>query len=298
MSRLSSIDRTLETMRQDVDAALDRLLPGAEAHARAIHDALRYAVFAGGKRVRPALLLLAGEAVGGTRGDLLDAAAGIELIHTASLILDDLPSQDNAPLRRGRPATHIRYGEATAVLASTALLTLGIRSVSENARQRGLTGEALARAVRLVADAIGTDGMIGGQIVDLEKGPGHDTMETLEYVHSRKTGALFVACAHVGGLLAGAREEEIEALGHAAKNLGLAYQITDDILDLVATPADLGKPTGQDLGKTTFAMLFGVEVSRRVAGELFEATAAALTHLGPRGRDLLAFTRWVEKRMA
>src|SRR5262245_22875015 len=179
VTRPASIERTLDAMRRDVDAALDRLLPASDAHPRAIHDALRYAVFAGGKRVRPALLLLAGEAVGGSRRDLLSAAAGIELIHTASLILDDLPSQDNAPMRRARAATHVRFGEATAVLASTALLTLGIRSVAEAGERRGLAGDTIARVVRLVADAIGTDGMIGGQIVDLEKGAGHDTMEAL-----------------------------------------------------------------------------------------------------------------------
>jgi geranylgeranyl diphosphate synthase type II len=298
VTRAANIERTLEAIRRDVDAALDALLPAESAPPRAVHEALRYAVFAGGKRVRPALLVLAGEAVGGARADLLDAAAGVELIHAASLVLDDLPSQDNAPTRRGRPATHVRFGEATAVLASTALVTLGIRVVAESARRRRVGEATLGRVVRLVADAIGTDGMIGGQIVDLESGPGHDTMETLEYIHSHKTGALFIACAEVGALLAGAGEAEVRALAEHAKNVGLGYQITDDILDLEAHPTTLGKPTGQDRGKATFATLFGIEVSRRVAGELFEAAEAALRPFGPRGRDLLAFTRWVARRIA
>ncbi len=298
MKRAPNIERALETIRRDVDATLGALLPAEDAHPRAIHEAMRYAVFAGGKRVRPALLLLAGEAVGGARAELLDAAAGVELIHTASLLLDDLPSQDDAPTRRGRPATHVRFGEATAVLASTALVTLGIRVVAECARRRRVGEATLARVVRLVADAIGTEGMIGGQIVDLEKGPGHDTMETLEYIHSHKTGALFIACAEVGARLAGAREAEVGALAEHAKNVGLAYQITDDLLDREAHPGTIGKPAGQDRGKATFATLFGVDVSRRVAGELFEAAEASLRPFGPRGRDLLAFTRWVAGRIA
>lgn len=288
--------RLLEELRAAVDSTLDALLPPADAYPPPIHEALRYAVFAGGKRVRPALTLLAAEIVGGNRANLLESAAGFELVHTASLILDDLPSQDNAPVRRGRAATHVRFDEATAVLASTALLTLGFQSVAENARRIGAPAETVARALRSMAEAIGTRGMIGGQVVDLSVGGERDTMETLEYIHSRKTGALFIACAEVGALLPGGREDEIAALGAFAKNLGLAYQITDDILDVEGREEAMGKPAGQDRGKATFATLFGLEVSRRVARELYEAADAALAPFGARAKNLRAMAAWLRAR--
>jgi geranylgeranyl diphosphate synthase type II len=290
------IERFLAGAQRDVDAALDRLLPPASAEPPAIHEALRYAVFPGGKRVRPALVLLAGEAVGGSTAPLLDAAAGFELIHTASLILDDLPSQDDAPMRRGREATHIRFGEATAVLASTALLTLGIKAISENARREGAPAGTAARVVRLVADAIGTAGMIGGQVADLALDSAGGSMEALEYIHSHKTGALFIACAEVGALLAGGKPGEVAALAAFAKNVGLAYQIADDILDVEGEAARLGKPTGQDARKTTFVRLFGLDVSRRLARDLYDSAEKSLDVLGSRKERLLDFTRWLEAR--
>lgn len=291
-----SFERLLEELRIEIDGTLDALLPPADAYPPLIHEAQRYAVFSGGKRVRPALLLLSAEATGGSRARVRDAAAGMELIHTASLILDDLPSQDNAPVRRGRPATHVRFDEATAVLAATSLLTLGMQSVAENARRAGVSAETLARTLQLVAEAIGTRGMIGGQVVDLSHGAGRDSMETLEYIHSHKTGVLFIACAEVGALLSGAGEDEAAALGGFAKNLGLAYQITDDLLDLEGRAEVIGKPSGQDAGKTTFAVLFGAEVSRRVSGELFDAAERALAPFGERGERLRAMSGWLRGR--
>jgi geranylgeranyl diphosphate synthase type II len=292
----AEIEGALEAIRARVDAALDALLPAADAYPPRIHEALRYAVFAGGKRVRPALLALAAEVTGGSREEVLGAASGFELIHTASLILDDLPSQDNAPMRRGKPATHVRFGEATAVLASTALLTLGMQTVAENARRCDVSAEVLARTLRLVGEAIGTGGMIGGQLVDLSEGRDRDTMETLEYIHSHKTGALFIACAQVGALLSGARDDEVARLGDYAKNLGLAYQITDDLLDLEGREATLGKPAGQDRAKATFATLFGAELSRRVAGELYDAAVASLAPFGARAGRLVALSEWLRSR--
>ncbi|MFN0150792.1 MAG: polyprenyl synthetase family protein [bacterium] len=290
------VKRFLDDTRVRVDAAIDALLPAANEEPRSIHEALRYAVFSGGKRVRPALLLLAADAVRGRMETHVDAAAGFEMIHTASLILDDLPSQDNAPVRRGRAACHIEFGESTAVLASTALLSLGIGAVALNAVREKAPSRAPARIVRLVADAIGTRGMIGGQIADLALAPSGATMEALEYIHSHKTGALFIACAQAGALLAGGAEAEVAALGDYAKNVGLAYQIADDILDHEGTLESLGKPAGQDSEKATFVGVFGLEVSKRLTRELYETAEGALDILGPRKEKLVALTRWLEAR--
>lgn len=290
------VKRFLEETRGRVDAALDALLPPAQEEPRSIHEALRYMIFSGGKRVRPALVLLAADAVRGKMDAHLDAAAGFEMIHTASLILDDLPSQDNAPVRRGRAACHVEFGEATAVLASTALLTLGIRSISLDATRGKAPAREAARIVRLIADAIGTRGMIGGQIADLALERSGATMENLEYIHSHKTGALFIACAQAGALLGGGPEAEVAALGEFAKNVGLAYQIADDILDHEGTIETLGKPAGQDVEKATFVGVFGLDVSKRITRELYETAEGALEGLGPRKEKLVALTRWLEAR--
>lgn len=290
------IGRFLAHTQERIDGALDRLLPPVSAEPRTMHEALRYAIFPGGKRVRPAVVLLAVEATGGKPDAHVDAAAGFEMIHTSSLILDDLPSQDNAATRRGKPACHVRFGEATAVLASTALLTLGIRSIALTAARENVASAASVRILRLVADAIGTQGMIGGQIADLGLDARAATMESLEYIHRHKTGALFTACAQTGALLAGAEEAHIAALTEWAKNVGLAYQIADDILDAEGTAEVLGKPVGQDVGKATFVGVFGLDVSKRIAGELYAAAAVALDILGARKEKFVALTRWLETR--
>ena len=296
----------LSALRPEVDEALDRLLPDAESEPAELHEAMRYSVFAGGKRVRPALVVLAGEAWGGAREDLLVGGAALEMVHTFSLIHDDLPALDDDDLRRGRPTLHRARGEAMAVLAGDALLNgayevLGREPASAPPERR-------LEAVRAVADAVGTAGMIGGQIFDLRHEGDLDgrteegrqgAVASLERIHRLKTGSLIEASTRLGGVYAGAGPEGIEQLGRIGAELGLLFQIGDDILDEVGSSEELGKTPGKDrqAGKLTYPGLFGLEGSRKKAlqsadrclalieglpsrRELFRALVAFLVHRG------------------
>jgi geranylgeranyl diphosphate synthase type II len=215
------------------------------------------------------------------------AAAAIELVHAASMILDDLPSMDNAPLRRGRRANHLEFGEATAILAAFGLLNLAYGAIV-----RGYDPILAARIASLISDAVGPDGLIGGQALDLESTDAAITFATLEKIHRGKTGALFVAAATCGALTAGAAAEPIAALAAYAKNLGLAFQIVDDLLDVAGTTADTGKAVRADARKTTFVSFSGVDGARQLATELCETADKALAPFGAKAdrlRDLSAF---------
>jgi geranylgeranyl diphosphate synthase type II len=283
--------------RARVDAALDRLLPAADAWPANLHRAIRHSIFAGGKRLRPILALAAARACGGDLEEILPAACGLEMIHTYSLIHDDLPALDDDDWRRGVPTCHKAFGEATAILAGDALLTHGLACFAEFP-EGGKYAGAKVRVVRAVAEAIGTAGMIGGQIEDLEAekdGPGAErSIGRLEKIHAHKTGRLIRASLAVGGLLSFAPEDSLSLMDAYGEKLGLAFQIKDDLLDVESTREELGKETGKDSahGKMTFPGLLGVEESRRCLEEAIGQARAAAVRLengdGPLG-DLAGF---------
>lgn len=270
----------------DVTARLDALV-AAPAHGNdEVRRAMRYTLLAPSKQVRAVLTLLCAE-LAGDRILALPVASAVEAVHAASLILDDLPAMDNAPLRRGRPASHREFGEAVAILAAFGLLSLAFRSIAISYEP-----PMASRLTALLADAIGPDGLIAGQAEDLRSTDQDITFETLERIHRRKTGALFSAAATAGALTAGATAETVAALAAYAKNLGLAFQIVDDLLDVTGRPEDTGKAVRADAKKTTFVSFSGIAGARQLAVELCQAADAALAPFGRRAdrlRELSAF---------
>jgi len=281
-----------------VDDALDRYLPPATAHPAIIHEAMRYSVFAGGKHLRPLLVMATAEAYGIEARDILPVACAVDLIHTYSLIHDDLPAMDNSDVRRGRPTCHIAFGEAIAILAGDALHALAFQLIVDAAAVFG--ADRTLRVSGEIAAAIGTAGMVGGQVFDLlaevpaRRFPGGTVPPTrplpdvVQEIHTRKTAALIRVAVRSGAILAGAPGDDLQALSAYGEHLGLAYQIVDDILDVVGDEAKLGKPTGSDSAKATYPAAFGVERSRQIAAELTARAQASLRPLGGRGRLLRA----------
>jgi geranylgeranyl diphosphate synthase, type II len=286
------LEATLEERRLRVEEALAGLLQAGGSAA--VDAAARDSLLAPAKRLRPVLSLLVAEVLGGDPAAVLPAGCAIEMVHTASLILDDLPCMDDARTRRGRPACHVAHGQAVAILAAFALLNRAFEVLAD-----GWPGgpDAAVRAVVAadLARAVGADGMIAGQATDLAMtGRGLD-FQTLEFIHSRKTGALFMASAAVGAAAARASQPERAAVTAYAKNLGLAFQIVDDVIDAVGG-AETGKDVGQDLRKTTFVSFAGVEGARQLARELAETSQQALRSFGSRAQPLLDLARYVVQR--
>lgn len=270
------------------------LLPAEAERPEEVHRALRYSALGAGKRVRPVLALAVAELLGAPESDAaLDIACAVELVHASSLVLDDLPSMDDAQLRRGRPTVHRAFGEDVAILAAFALLNRAFALVAEAGSRLAPRRYAPAEMVHHLAEAVGTKGLIGGQALDLRSTPGEMDLERLEYIHSHKTGALFLAAAELGAMAADARRRDLEAVGRYAKNLGLAFQIEDDLLDALATPAETGKDAKQDLGKTTFVDLLGVDGARALADELLAFAIDSLTPFGARAEPLRALAEQV-----
>jgi geranylgeranyl pyrophosphate synthase len=270
--------------QQRVDSTLLGLLPDGGDPAQ---QAMAYTLHAPSKRVRPVLTMLCAELCGGEAAPALPAAAAMELVHASSLILDDLPSMDDAPLRRGRPANHIQHGEAIAILAAFGLLNLAFGTLA-----REYPPALAARLTALLSNAVGTDGLIGGQSADLLATDQQISFEMLERIHRGKTGSLFSAAAVGGALVADAAEDDIARLEAFARNLGLAFQIVDDLLDVEGNPADTGKAPREDLKKTTFVSFSGVAGARQLAGELCQTADRALSAFGRRAdrlRELSAF---------
>lgn len=266
-----------------IHAELQRLVSGGSD----IEHAMAYTVLAPSKQVRAVLVLLCAELCRGTAARALPAAAAIELIHASSLILDDLPSMDDAPLRRGRRASHLEFGEAVAILAAFGLLN---RAYGELVR--AYDPALAARMTTLVSDAVGPNGLIGGQALDLRATDTAIDFETLERIHRGKTGALFVAAAACGAITAGAAADAIASLSAYAKNLGLAFQIVDDLLDVAGDPSQTGKAVRADARKTTFVSFSGVDGARQLATELCQTADRALAPFGSRAdrlRELSAF---------
>ena len=288
----------LAARRKEVDAALERLLPGPDAWPEHLHRAIRHSVFAGGKRLRPILCLAAGEVLSARTEDLLEPACGLEMIHTYSLIHDDLPALDNDDLRRGVPTCHVVFGEATAILAGDALLTHGLGLFALYPRGERFAA-AKVRVLTTVVEAIGTQGMIGGQAADLEaEKESAPSAELVSRIHENKTGRLMRASLLAGAILAGADESTLERVDLYGRRIGLAFQIKDDLLDIESDAATLGKASHKDAaaGKATFPGVWGVERSRALLIENVEEAVAAAQALPGGGAVLPDLARFVGSR--
>lgn len=250
-----------------------------------------------GKRVRGILLIATGEAFGCKAEKLVRAAAAIEMIHTSSLVLDDLPAMDDALLRRGQPTLHREFGEDIAILSAVALLNHAYGLFAEAHAQLAPRRWPMQQLLGRVVDAVGWNGSIAGEAVDLHSGSAPLDFDTLEYIHSRKTGALFVAAAVVGGMLANANPAPLQRVEIYAKNLGLAFQITDDILDVTSQPEVLGKDVGKDADRLTFVKLAGVEGARNLSNELVDTSVTAIESLGAAARPLVDLANVVRERI-
>jgi len=278
-----------------VDHALDSYLPAADAHPSIIHEAIRYSIFAGGKRLRPALVMAAACAVGGDENLVMPAACAVEVLHTYSLVHDDLPAMDNDDLRRGKPTSHKKFGEAIAILAGDSMLTMAFALLSGIGATGKVMSERILQVIAEVALAAGIDGLIGGQVVDLLSSDKEINKQELEYIHTHKTGALYRASVRAGAILSGASPDQINNLTTYADNLGLAFQITDDILDIEGDEEKLGKPVGSDNKnkKATYPALYGLAVSRKKAREAGDRALAALNSLGAETEFLRLLVQFV-----
>jgi len=303
---VSDLPAWLVTRRMEVDAALDRYLPVAPACPPRVSEAMRYSLFAGGKRLRPILALAAAEAIAAANHESLDegraralpAACALELIHTYSLVHDDLPAMDNDTLRRGRPTSHVVFGEGQAILAGDGLLTEAFALMAREPADPALASRKL-RAIHIVADAAGACGMVGGQAIDLEaagSGASFDG-DGLRAMHARKTGALIRAAAAAGAVMAGATDTQVASIEQFASHLGLAFQIVDDILDVEGASQDLGKTAGKDAaaGKPTYPALYGLEMSRQMAADCVSRALGALQE-GRLEGHLPSIATWVTSR--
>lgn len=290
------LKQTLEQGQKLTDSALDRLIPAETQRPSSIHKAMRHSVFAGGKRLRPILCMESGRMVAGTLPDgIEDLGAALEMLHTYSLIHDDLPSLDNDDLRRGRPTCHKVFGEAIAILAGDALQTQAYEVLA------GLRcpAEARVQIIEEIARGTGTvDGMIGGQVVDLESEHAKPDLPTLEYIHRSKTAALITASVISGGLFAGATKNQVAKLRSFGQSIGLAFQIVDDVLDVTQTSEQLGKTAGKDTAaeKATYPALFGIDESLKKADTLVETALKALDSFGERAATLKAVAKFLVER--
>ena len=299
------LKQVLEQGQAAADAALERLLPPSTQHPTSIHQAMRHSVFAGGKRLRPILCMEAGRMItaasaaglpsGPLPSGIEELGAALEMLHTYSLIHDDLPALDNDDLRRGRPTCHKAFGEATAILAGDALQTQAYEVLAQIA----CPAEARVAIIREIAHATGTiDGMIGGQVVDLEAEHKKPDLATLEYIHRSKTAALITASVVSGGTYAGATAADIARLRTYGQSIGLAFQIVDDVLDLTQTSEQLGKTAGKDTAaeKATYPALFGIEESTRKADALIDQACAELNQYGAAASTLKDLARFLVER--
>jgi geranylgeranyl diphosphate synthase, type II len=290
------LQETLAQGQALTDAALDRLIPPETQRPQSIHQAMRHSVFAGGKRLRPVLCMEAGRMIAGSlpRG-IEELGAALEMLHTYSLIHDDLPALDNDDLRRGRPTCHKVFGDAIAILAGDALQTQAYEILA----RLECPPEARVRIIETVARGTGTvDGMIGGQVADLEAEHTPPTAEMLEYIHRAKTAALITASIASGGIYAGARDNEVTKLRAFGRAIGLAFQIVDDVLDVTQTSEQLGKTAGKDTAaqKATYPALFGIEESERKADALVASALAELDDFGQRAQTLKDLARYLVER--
>lgn len=290
-----NISAYLQERQQLCEAALDRAIP--VIYPEKIYEAMRYSLLAGGKRLRPILCLATCEMTGGTVEIAMPTACALEMIHTMSLIHDDLPAMDNDDYRRGKLTNHKVYGENIAILAGDGLLAHAFEFVAVNTQN--VPAERLLQVIAWLAKAVGADGLVGGQVLDLEsEGKTDVSLETLNFIHNHKTAALLETSVVCGGILAGAPPNDLQRLSRFAQNIGLAFQIVDDILDITATQEELGKTAGKDqkAQKVTYPSIWGLEESQRQAQQLFEAAAAELAPFGEKAIPLVAIANFIISR--
>jgi geranylgeranyl diphosphate synthase type II len=285
----ASIRRTAARLNRRIEARLDQLIPPDSEHPQLLHQAMRYSLMAGGKRIRPLLTIQVATDFGAPEADAMDPACAIEMIHTASLILDDLPCMDDATLRRGEPANHRMFGEDTAILAATALLNRAFGVVAECDRLPATTRLDLTR---LLSESVGSNGIIAGQLCDLRIQRGHDEdLHGLTEMYAQKTGALFVAALEAGALVAGVNDSWVRAVREYALNLGLAFQLLDDLLDTFGSTEVIGKDTSQDADQSSLASRLGPQGAYHQVNRYVATAASALEPLGESGAALTHLAR-------
>jgi len=292
------IKKYLAQKRHDVDRCLDSVMPAESAPPATLHKAMRYSLFAGGKRVRPILTVAAYEAVGGASPMILPLASSLELIHTYSLIHDDLPAMDNDDYRRGQLTNHKVFGEAMAILAGDALLTMAFDLISRPDLVDGLDPRSQVRIIQELAIGSGNVGMVGGQVADIEAEGKDIDLATLEGVHRWKTGQLIRAAVRIGGIAGGATAEHVTHLSAYAEDIGLAFQIADDVLNVTGTREELGKDANTDAsrGKKTYPTFFGVDGARKLADERIASAIGHLHDFGPQADPLRELARYITAR--
>jgi len=289
------LSKYLEDKKALIERVLDTLLPSDSGHAGILYEAMRYSLFAGGKRLRPILTLSAAEAISGDSSSALNTACAIECIHTYSLIHDDLPALDNDDLRRGRATCHRVYGEAMAILAGDGLLTAAFDIIT---RPSAVDAASILQVIKEVACAAGAAGMIGGQVVDIESEGKEISYPELEYIHTHKTGRLILASVRCGAILGGATEAQLQAFTDYAEASGLAFQILDDILDVEGSPQDMGKALGGDAekGKATYPSVIGMAESKARADELMDSAMKALDGFDEKAEPLRRIASYIISR--
>jgi geranylgeranyl diphosphate synthase type II len=283
---------------QLIDACLDRLLPDKAAFPQSLHQAMRYCLFAGGKRIRPALAFAAAEAVGGNPDLIVEEACALELIHTFTLIHDDLPSMDNDDFRRGKPSTHKVFGEAMAILAGDALQTEAFKIIACGCAAGRHNAERIVEVIKILAEASGSQGIVGGQVVDLESEGKMIDQIRLEYIHSHKTASLIAASVIMGGMLGCASPEAIEKLRRYGESIGHAFQIADDILDVEGSPEKLGKSTGSDQkkSKATYPSIIGMDEAREKMMGYHQRALEAIQSFDQRADHLRNIALYIVRR--
>ncbi len=288
----------LSDKRAAVDGALTAWFPKAEGPVADLISAMKYSLFAGGKRLRPILCVAGCEAVGGSQEDVIHVACSLELIHTYSLIHDDLPVMDNDDFRRGKPTNHKVFGDAMALLAGDGLLTEAFRMMTSKEISKRVSPAVLVQAVQLISLAAGYEGMVGGQVVDIQSEGKEPDLETVKYMHVRKTGALITASVTAGAILAEAGEDAIGRIRSYGQKAGLAFQIADDILDIEGDSELLGKQTGADenKGKMTYPAVLGLDESKRIQSDLIQDAIRDLSDFGNNAEPLRQIARYIIER--
>jgi len=268
-----------------IEAALLRYYPECNIYPSKVYDSMKYTLFSGGKRIRPILMLCIGETFNGYLDNIMPFACAIEFIHTSSLILDDLPCMDNAKLRRGKPANHLVYGEDIAILAAIGLLNKAFSIIAEE--KNNIKAEKLLDIQASLTNAISIKGLIGGQTIDLLSKSKKIDLQTVQYIHLHKTASLFIAAAEISAMLCSLEENQIKLISEYAKNIGLAFQISDDLNDLLSNEKSLGKDVKKDLDSTTFISYFGVDGSINLMNQLIEEAKEKLSLFRDRNVNLL-----------
>jgi geranylgeranyl diphosphate synthase type II len=288
----------LNEKRALIDEALRGFLPASEGHSADVVKAMRYSLFAGGKRLRPILCMAGAEAVGGDAQSVLPVACALEMIHTYSLIHDDLPVMDNDDMRRGQPTNHKVFGEAVALLAGDGLLTKAFHLMAQPNPENRVKPSTLLKVIRLVATAAGYEGMVGGQVVDIQSQGKEVNSSVVEFIHTRKTGALIAASVSSGAILGGAERNQLKALTAYGEAIGLAFQVADDILNVEGSSQEMGKSVGSDAqqGKITYPGVFGLEKSKEIQRALVDRAIESLEPFEDRSEPLKYIARYIIER--